>query len=165
MLRLQDNQLDQPPGQSPAQGNAKKTTENNRFNPRSVPRRVPSRMRNIRAGAQSANCLRKIHRNNMKVYDNVIISYSEKKVFDQVQHGALWAVLEKHGIDTNIISCLKNLYANTDSAVRVDTNFKCSIGVRQGCVLSPMLFIACLKELVSRDTDQFDGYISIQGKQ
>ena len=42
--------------------------------------------------------------------------------------------------------------------------FKCSVEVRQGCVLSPILFNALLEKLVSRATDKFDSGISIQGK-
>eukprot|EP00794_Sanderia_malayensis_P014613 gene14613-biopygen11704 len=101
----------------------------------------------------------------MIVYNNFI---DYKKAFDPVWHEVLWAVLQKHGIDSNTMTYLKNLYANTESAVRVNTNlsefFKCSVGVRQGYILSPMLFNAFLEELVTRVTDGFESGISIQEK-
>ena len=104
--------------------------------------------------------------NNIEVYNNFT---DYKKALDRVWHDGLWTALEKHGINTNIISCLKNLQENTENAVRVDANlsyfFKCSVGLRQGCVLSPILSNEFLEELVSRATDQFDGGIFIQGKQ
>ena len=98
----------------------------------------------------------------MKMYNNFI---DFKKSFDRVWHDALWAVLEKHGIDFGIIRVMKNLYAQSVSAVEVSGSnselFKCGVGVRQRCILSPMLFNAFLEEIASRANEGFQGGVEV----
>eukprot|EP00794_Sanderia_malayensis_P006629 gene6629-biopygen5401 len=130
-----------------------------------IPKKISKKCSDYRTISLISHPSKVLLKNSMIVYNNFI---DYKKAFDRVWHEALWAVLQKYGIDSNIMTCLKNLYANAKSAVRVNTNlsefFKCSVGVRQGCILSPMLFNAFLEELVTRVTDGFESGISIQGK-
>ena len=51
------------------------------------------------------------------------------------------------------------------SKVRVETEFSekfpFSVGVRQGCVLSPSLFSAFLEEIVSRKVEELTGGVCV----
>ena len=40
-----------------------------------------------------------------------------KKAFDRVWHAALWAIMKKYNISTNLIEVIKNLYDKAISAV------------------------------------------------
>ena len=67
-----------------------------------------------------------------------------RKEYDRVWHYAIWAELRNYGKDENIARALEQLYAKSTSKARIGTKFSekflCSVGVRQGCVLSPNLF-------------------------
>ena len=67
-----------------------------------------------------------------------------KKAFDRVWHAALWATMKKYKISTNLIQVIKNLYNKATSAVLVNSSigywFRTTVGVRQGCLLSPTPF-------------------------
>lgn len=67
-----------------------------------------------------------------------------EKAFDRIDHTALFRILEEKGLDTNDLHLLKNLYQNQIATVRVadeeTTEIPVQRGVRQGCVLSPLLF-------------------------
>ena len=67
-----------------------------------------------------------------------------KKAFDRVWHAALWATMRKYNIGVNFVRIIEHLYDKATSAVLMNGNlgewFRTSIGVRQGCLLSPTLF-------------------------
>ena len=67
-----------------------------------------------------------------------------RKALNRLWHDAIWAVLRKYGIDEHIMRALGQLYGRSTSKARVGAKFSerfpCSVGVRQGCVLSPSLF-------------------------
>ena len=67
-----------------------------------------------------------------------------KKAFDRVWHAALWATMKKYNISKNLIKVIKNLYNKATSAVLFNGSigdwFQTTVGVRQGCLLSPTLF-------------------------
>ena len=67
-----------------------------------------------------------------------------KKAFDRVWHAALWATTKKYNISTNLIQVIKNFYNKATSAVFFNGSigdwFRTTVGVRQGCLLSPTLF-------------------------
>ena len=90
-----------------------------------------------------------------------------RKVFDMVWHDAIWAVLRKYGIEEDIMRVLEQLNAKSTSKVRVGAKFSekfpCSVGVRQGCVLSPSLFSVFLEEIVSRKVEELTGGVCVQG--
>lgn len=67
-----------------------------------------------------------------------------KKAFDSVNHARLWTVMNKLGIPKHLVMIIKELYMEQEAKVLVGKNFtewfSVGKGVRQGCILSPVLF-------------------------
>ena len=61
-----------------------------------------------------------------------------------INRNALWKILEKNAIDGKMLAVLKSIYSEVVSCVRSDigtTNFfNSSKGLKQGCILNPILF-------------------------
>ena len=74
-----------------------------------------------------------------------------KRAFDRVWHAALWATMKKYNISTNLIQVIKNLCNKATSAVLFNGStgdwFRTTVGVRQGCLLSPTLFNIFLERI------------------
>ena len=74
-----------------------------------------------------------------------------QKAYDSVQHHLLWQRLRQAGISSKSLNILKSLYKNVIGMVKthegLSTAFKIQIGVRQGCVLSPLLFNLYINEI------------------
>ena len=68
-----------------------------------------------------------------------------KKAYDPVDRKILWRKLEKIGIPNQMVSMIKNLYNQVSCTVKTNDTisefFAVDYGVRQGCILSPLLFI------------------------
>jgi hypothetical protein len=90
-----------------------------------------------------------------------------KKAFDRVWHDGLWQVLRKFGIGEGLIQTINALYNTSGSAVLLNNQivdyFKTTVGVRQGCSLSPVLFNLYL-ESIMREIHDFHSTVSIGGK-
>lgn len=76
---------------------------------------------------------------------NVIMCFIDfEKAFDRVQHQKLLQILRRMDIDQKDIRCIENLYLNQTAQIRIDGGTTGMVeicrGVRQGCVLSPLLF-------------------------
>ena len=67
------------------------------------------------------------------------------KAFDCVDHNKLWKILKEMRILDLLTFLLRNLYAGQEATVRTGHEttdwFQIRKGVRQGCILSPCLFI------------------------
>ena len=91
-----------------------------------------------------------------------------KKAFDRVWHKALWATMKNYNIDHDILRAIKGLYNNSTSAVYKDGTigdwFKTTVGVRQGCLLSPTLFNLFLEKIMTDALDGHVGSVSIGGR-
>ena len=76
-----------------------------------------------------------------------------KKAFDSVWHEGLFFKLLENKIDGSFFRLIKSLYANSKCAVKLSKSrtefFSYSRGVRQGCVLSPILFNLYINELAT----------------
>ena len=78
-----------------------------------------------------------------------------KKAFDCVDHERLWVILRVMGVPVHLLVLLKRPYTNQEATVRTEfgdtDNIDIGRGVRQGCILSPLLFNIC--SLRSGDLD------------
>ena len=75
-----------------------------------------------------------------------------KKAFDSINHKLLWSCLRHIGIRQRMLAVLQSMYSSASSCVKISGNkatapFKCQKGVRQGCILSPLLFTLFTAEL------------------
>ena len=88
-----------------------------------------------------------------------------KKAFDRVWHEGLWHVLRGFGIEEGLIQTIQSLYNSASSAVLLNNNigkhFKTTVGVRQGCLLSPVLFNLYLENIMRETLHEFESLISI----
>ena len=86
-----------------------------------------------------------------------------KAAFDTIWRKALWMMLNKIGIPNKIVSILKSMYQNTECAVMIEGSiskwFRVDVGVRQGCLLSPVLFNVFL-EFVMMELHSLDGALT-----
>ena len=91
-----------------------------------------------------------------------------KKAFDRVLQAALWATMRKYNISSNIVRTIEQLYDKVTSAVQMNGSigewFRTTVGVRQGCLLSPTLFNIFLKRIMSDALEEHDGKVSIGGR-
>ena len=66
------------------------------------------------------------------------------KAFDCVDHNKLRNILQEMGIPDHVTYLLRKLYAGQEATVRTGHGtmdwFQIGKGVRQGCILSPLLF-------------------------
>ena len=69
---------------------------------------------------------------------------------------------------THFIRVIKNLYYMTTSAVFFNSSigdwFRSTVGVRQGCLLSPTLFNTFLKRIMTDASGDHEGTVSIEGR-
>ena len=66
------------------------------------------------------------------------------KAFDRCDRALLWAAMEKLGVPPTVLSVLKALHAKVDVKFDVDgveKNLESIIGVKQGDILGPVLFL------------------------
>ena len=63
----------------------------------------------------------------------------------------VWLVMRRLGVDEWIVNVVKAMYSNSRSQVRINNEFSeefpIKVGVHQGSVLSPLLFIIVLEAL------------------
>src|ERR1700753_2667348 len=67
-----------------------------------------------------------------------------KKAFDMVDREVLWKILRYYGLPIKIVNIIRSLYTNTRYRVihnsDLTESFEVKTGVRQGCLLSLLLF-------------------------
>ena len=68
-----------------------------------------------------------------------------EKAYDRAPRDKLWKVLQEYGVDGQLLRAIKSFYCRPEVCVRVNGKqsklFHVGVGLRQGCVLSPLLFI------------------------
>ena len=81
-----------------------------------------------------------------------------RKAFDSVCRDALWKLLELRGIPPQLVGLITALYSDSESAVKcggsISDFFPVHTGVRQGCVLAPSLFSACMDWIMGQVTEK-----------
>ena len=82
------------------------------------------------------------------------------KAYDSVDHSALLAILKHYKVPQQLIDIIKKMYTGTWCCVRTAErtleDFEVKTGVRQGCVLSSLLFNRFMDRIL-RETRQMTG--------
>uniref|UniRef100_A0A8D0CHB3 Reverse transcriptase domain-containing protein n=1 Tax=Scleropages formosus TaxID=113540 RepID=A0A8D0CHB3_SCLFO len=77
-----------------------------------------------------------------------------EKAFDRVPRGILWGVLRDYGVRGSLLRAVRSLYDRSRSLVRIAGSksdlFPVHVGLRQGCPLSPILFIIFMDRISRR---------------
>ena len=96
--------------------------------------------------------------------DKVFIGFLDiSKAFPSVFQDGLWYKLRKIGIDGRMWRVVRDLYRVSECAVRVngvaDDFYRDEVGLREGCVLSPLLFSLYINGMAKEITDRGDGWM------
>ena len=91
---------------------------------------------------------------NSKNIKAALLSLHQSKAFDRVSHVNLFSVLKALGFGTSFISWIRLLYTDICSSVIVNGEVSCVFpvirSVRQGCSLSPLLYVLCMEPFANR---------------
>ncbi|KAK3505719.1 hypothetical protein QTP70_020512 [Hemibagrus guttatus] len=83
-----------------------------------------------------------------------------EKAFNRVSHGILWEVLWEYGVRGPLLRAVRSLYNRSRSLVRIASCksdlFPVHVGLRQGCPLSPVLFVVFM-DRISRRSQGLEG--------
>ena len=90
-------------------------------------------------------CLTVIAERLLKHQQKLFVSFIDfLKAFDKVRHNEVLEAPDEAGIDDKDLRLLQNVYWNQKSTVKIGDEetdaFDINIGVRQGCVASPILY-------------------------
>lgn len=91
---------------------------------------------------------------NVPLYINFI---DFRKAFDSVHRETLWNILRSYGIPDKIITLISLFYNHFECSVIINSKalsewFPLESGVRQGCILSPILFLVTLDWIMRNTT-------------
>ena len=80
-----------------------------------------------------------------------------EKAFDSVDHRTLWKILRHYGIPEKFIAIIQQSYYNSQTREihngELTPPFSVKTGVRQGCILSPMLFLLVIDWIMKTTTE------------
>ena len=108
------------------------------------------------------NLVRKYcHKKNSKIF-SCFIDFA--KAFDTVPRGILFKKLLSYGIKGRFFNIIKNIYTKDKACVKIENKctevFEINQGVRQGCVMSPLLFNIFLSDLAKK-LDTMDDKVKV----
>ena len=96
--------------------------------------------------------LRQIHEKYLGKHKDLYFAFVDlEKALDREPRKVLWWALRRVGVDERLIRTIHAMYTNAKSSVRINGQFSpwfnVQVGVHQGSVLSPLLFIIVMEAL------------------
>ena len=93
--------------------------------------------------------IRNIIEQSIEFQQPLLINFIDfKKAFDSIHRESLWKIVRTYGIPEPFINIFRNIYLNSSCCVKTDIGntefFDIVTGVRQGCTLSPFLFLLAI---------------------
>ncbi|KAK4471060.1 hypothetical protein MN116_000571 [Schistosoma mekongi] len=92
---------------------------------------------------------------NSPLYINFI---DYEKAFDSVDRRTLWKLLRHYGVPEKLVNIIRNSYDGTQCTIvhggQLTTAFSVRTGVRQGCLLSPFLFLLVVDWIMKTSTSE-----------
>ena len=88
------------------------------------------------------------HINKQTNKNHMIISIDAEKTFDKIQHLILLKTLESIGIERPFLKIINSIYLKPSLSIICNGHklaFPIRSGVKQGCILSPLLFNIALE--------------------
>jgi hypothetical protein len=80
-----------------------------------------------------------------------------KQAFDTVDRNVLWKILQQYGTPNKFVNIIKTLYGGCQAKVvhngMMSDPITTEAGVRQGCILSPTLFLRVMDWVMKRATE------------
>jgi hypothetical protein len=105
--------------------------------------------RDIRENILTAQSLIEYYKTNNQKIAFLLLDW--EKAFDRVDHRSLIKILEHLDFPTTLLNAIKAIYRNSWAAIKINNKlsqqFKINSGVKQGCPLSPILFIIIIEVL------------------
>ena len=93
------------------------------------------------------------HVDKLKNKNRIIISIDVEKAFDKIQHPFIIKTLQKMGIEVTHLNIVNAIYDKPTANIILNgeklKTFLLRSGIRQGCALSPLLFIIVLEVLAT----------------
>ena len=87
------------------------------------------------------------------------------KTFDRVWYAASWTTVQKCNISANLVCIIEHFYDKATSAVQMNGSmeewFRTTVGVKQGCLLSPTLFNILLERFMPDALEEHEGKVDI----
>ena len=80
-----------------------------------------------------------------------------EKAFDSLDREAIWNLIAHYGIPQKLINIIRNSYNNMQCRIihegKLTESFDSKTGVKQGCLLSPFLFLLVIDSIKIESTD------------
>ena len=113
--------------------------------------------RKNRSTTDQIAALRIIVEQSLEWNSQLIVNFLDyEKAFDSIDRATLWKILRHNGIPEKMVHLIKSMYEGTSCRVvhdgQLTDSFDIKTGVRQGCLLSPFLFILAIDWLMKETT-------------